>query len=420
MVAAAGLVALGAVTACSAGGSSRQAQSPVADSRAPSFETVRTPTSTVPAPAAVITTSPARRSSINPVTPISVAVAGGELSTVQLVNAIGLHVTGRLAADRASWRATEVLGYGKTYTLSATAVNPDGKPTTTTETLSTLSPNNLTMPTLQRAGGYALTNGATYGVGIVPVVHFDEPITNRAAAERALLVTTSPHVNGGWYWEDNQNVHWRPQSYYQPGTKVTIDAQVYGVQVGPGLYGASDVSASFTIGAKHITIAEDNAPQVDKVRVYFNNKLVRTMNTSMGTHSGETVNGNYISFYTMQGVYTVLEHDNPAIMSSASYGLPAYAPGGYAPEPIYYSTKISTDGIYLHELTNTIWAQDSGVDVSHGCLNLNTANAVWYYNNSQIGDVVQIEHTGGPTIAVWQGGDWSVPWAAWLKGSALH
>jgi lipoprotein-anchoring transpeptidase ErfK/SrfK len=121
----------------------------------------------------------------------------------------------------------------------------------------------------------------------------------------------------------------------------------------------------------------------------------------------------------MTGTYTVLEHDNPAIMSSASYGLPANAPGGYAPEKIYYSTKISTDGIYLHQLTTTIYAQDNGYDVSHGCLNLNTANAMWFYSHSQIGDPVEIEHTGGPKISVWQGGDWSVPWSTWVKGSAL-
>ncbi|MDQ2795958.1 MAG: L,D-transpeptidase [Actinomycetota bacterium] len=140
----------------------------------------------------------------------------------------------------------------------------------------------------------------------------------------------------------------------------------------------------------------------------------------MGKHSSITVNGQLISFYTMVGTYTVLEHDNPAIMSSASYGLPANAPGGYAPEPIYYSTKISTDGVYLHELDTTVWAQDNGVDTSHGCLNLNEANAKWFYANSQIGDVVEVQHTGGPTIAIWQNGDWSVPWAQWLAGSALH
>jgi lipoprotein-anchoring transpeptidase ErfK/SrfK len=369
---------------------------------------------------AVITASPAAGKAVSPVRPVKVAVKNGQLTSVQLVNAAGKQVTGALTKNGTAWRSTEALGYGKTYRLRAEAVAGDGSHVAKRASFTTLMPDNLTMPYIQRMGGYPLTNGATYGIAIVPVVHFDEPITNEAAAQRALTVTTSPHVDGSWYWADDQDAHWRPKSFYAPGTKVTVRADVYGVEVGKGLYGETDAKAAFTIGAKHITIADDNAPKVDKVRVYFNNKLVRTMNTSMGKHSGEEVNGQFISFFTMVGTYTVLEHDNPAIMSSASYGLPPTAPGGYGPEPIYYSTKISTDGVYLHELTTTIWDQDHGFDVSHGCLNLDTANAIWFYNHSTIGDPVLVRHTGGPKITVSEGGDWSVPWSTWLAGSALH
>src|SRR5207249_4030888 len=104
---------------------------------------------------------------------------------------------------------------------------------------------------------------STYGVGVVPVVHFDEPITDRAAAEQALEVTTSPHVDGVWTWIDAQNAHFRPKGYWKTGTKVTITAHVYGVQVGPGLYGQSDVSVSFKIGRRLIALANDITHQVD-------------------------------------------------------------------------------------------------------------------------------------------------------------
>jgi lipoprotein-anchoring transpeptidase ErfK/SrfK len=375
----------------------------------------------VAAQPAVISTSPASGAAtkISPSHPITVSVASGRLESVTLTNPQGKVVTGAMSADGTSWHNTEDLGYSKTYKLTADAVNADGVSATQKASFTTLTPRNVTMASFQRMGGYSLTSGATYGVGIVPSIHFDEPITDKAAAQRALTVTSTPAVVGAWDWIDSQDVHYRPEAFWPSGTKVTISANVYGVKVGHGLYGESDVSRSFTIGASQITIADDNAPKVDKVRVYHNGVLVRTMNTSMGRHSGETVDGQYINFYTMVGTYTVLEHDNPAIMSSASYGLPADAPGGYAPEPIYYSTKISTDGIYLHELDTTIWAQDHGYDVSHGCLNLDTANAIWFYDHSQIGDPVEIRHTGGPTIAEWQGGDWSIPWSTWIKGSAL-
>jgi lipoprotein-anchoring transpeptidase ErfK/SrfK len=121
----------------------------------------------------------------------------------------------------------------------------------------------------------------------------------------------------------------------------------------------------------------------------------------------------------MSGTYTVLAHENPAIMSSASFGLPATAPDGYAPEKIYYATKISVDGIYLHELDTTVWAQGHQ-DLSHGCLNLNYDNASWYFKLSRIGDPVEVKNTTGPSIQQWQNGDWSVPWSTWVKGSALH
>ena len=54
----------------------------------------------------------------------------------------------------------------------------------------------MTMPYITTTGSQPMTSGATYGVGMVPVVHFDEPITDKAAAEKALIVTTKPPVAG--------------------------------------------------------------------------------------------------------------------------------------------------------------------------------------------------------------------------------
>ncbi len=277
----------------------------------------------------------------------------------------------RRSADGLTWSNSEPLGYGKTYKLSAIALNADGQKTTKKASYRTVTPPNMTMPYFQFTGGYTLKNGATYGVGIVPIVHWDEAITDQNAAMDTVTITTTPHIAGAWYWSDAQNMAFRPQKYWAAGTKVQIAVKDYGVQVSPGLYGQADENVSFSIGPKHVFVANDLAPKaVNTVKAYYDGKLVRTMHTSMGRHSTTNYGGRTISFYTMQGTYTVLEHDNPATMSSESYGLPADAPGGYAPEKIYWATKISTDGIYLHELTTTIWAQESGVDVSHGCLNL--------------------------------------------------
>jgi lipoprotein-anchoring transpeptidase ErfK/SrfK len=308
-----------------------------------------------------------------------------------------------------------VLGYGKTYRVTAKGVDEHGATVTKTAHVRTVTPGNMTMPYINDLYGSAIQNHGTYGVGMVAVVHFDEAV-DRAKAERALQVTTTPQVTGGWYWNDDQNAYWRPQTYFQPGTKVTIKAAVYGKKLGDGLYGQADQQVSYTIGAKHVSVA--NA-KTHKVHVYFDDKLVRTMPTSMG--QGGTVQGKNgpIYLWTMPGTYTVLGHENPATMSSDSYGLPANSPLGYAPEKVYWSTKISTDGIYLHELETTVWAQGHQ-NVSHGCLNLNHDNAKWFYQHSHVGDVVKVIHSGGPKLQFWQGGQWDVPWSQWVAHSALH
>lgn len=398
-----------ATTAASTGSAAPQTSSPAASDSTPA-----TPSE----PDAVVTVAPSSGQQISPKTPITVSVADGTIDDVQLVNDAGKAVTGQASADGSSWTSTEPLGYGRTYNLKATVRDASGKKTVKKASYTTLTPPNQTMPYFQYTGGYTLNNGATYGVGIVPVVHWDEAITDRNAALDTISITTTPHVAGAWYWADSQDVAFRPQTWWPSGTKVTITVQDYGVAVSPGLYGQADATISFTIGAKQITVATDNAPvSVNTVVVYRNDKQIKSFHTSMGQHSSVTYAGKVISFYTMSGTYTVLEHDNPAVMSSESYGLPANAPGGYGPENIYYATKISTDGIYLHELTTTIWAQENGQDVSHGCLNLSTANATWFYSHSQVGDPVVIRGTkGAPEITYWQGGAWSVPWKTWVAG----
>ena len=225
---------------------------------------------------------------------------------------------------------------------------------------------------------------------------------------------TSVPLDGSWYWVDDQNVHWRPRAYYPPGTEVTVRAAVFGVPLGGGLFGQEDATTAFTIGDSHIAVADDTTKQVT---VTSNGKTVRTMPTSMGMGGTELVNGQTISFWTQPGIYTVLDQANPVIMDSSTYGLPVNSRLGYK-EKINYATRISTDGIYLHELEDTVWAQGN-TNVSHGCLNLSRANAQWFYDFSLPGDVVEIRNTGGAPLELWQNGDWSVPWDRWSEGSAL-
>lgn len=246
---------------------------------------------------------------------------------------------------------------------------------------------------LTTTAGAPLQNGGTYGVGIVVVAHFADAVEDRGAAEQQLAVNTEPPVPGAWHWLDNRTAHWRPAQYYAPGTTVAV---------------GQDLPLTFTIGAAHVSVADDATKQVS---VFDGGTLVRTMPTSMGRGGTETIDGKTLSFWTQPGVYTVMDKSNPVVMDSSTYGLPINSHLGYK-ETINYAVRISSDGVYLHELDSTVWAQGK-TDTSHGCLNLNRDNATWFYNFSVPGDVVEVKNTGGKPLQIWQNGDWSVPWDQW-------
>lgn len=365
--------------------------------------------------AAVISVSPAEGGTpINPLDPITVEVAKGTLTSVTLTNPEGKDVAGIITPDQTAWKPSEPLGYGKSYDLVVDAVDSNGVATTKNTTLTTVAPSNQTRAYINTTGGASISEGGTYGVGTVIAVHFDESIGDKAAAEKSLLVTTNPPVTGSWYWVDSQNVHWRPQEYYTPGTTVSVSANIYGKELGKGLYGEQDDTVAFTIGDSHISIADDNTKMVT---VYENGQVIKEMPTSMGMGGTETIGDTTLSFWTQPGTYTVMDKANPVIMDSSTYGLPINSRLGYK-ETINWATRISTDGIYLHELESTVWAQGN-TDTSHGCLNLSAANAKWFFDFAQPGDVVEIKNTGGAPLEVWQNGDWTLSWAEWAAGSAL-
>ncbi|OBH77714.1 hypothetical protein A5682_22660 [Mycobacterium mantenii] len=351
---------------------------------------------------------------VDPVAPVTVKADNGTLTGVDMVNESGKSIEGVMTPDNTVWKPTVPLGYGRTYTLTVTSSGVSGVAAKQVSSFSTLKPSNQTKVSFTTTSEASLRDGGTYGVGTVIVAHFDEKIADRAAAERQLSVTTNAKVEGSWYWVDDQNAHWRPERYYAPGTTVTAEAKIYGIALGDGLFGQDDTKVSFRVGDAHVSIADDATHQVS---VFSNGQLQRTMPTSMGMGGTEDVGGKTISLWTPSGVYTVLDKGNPVIMDSSTFGLPKNSRLGYR-ETINWATKISSDGIYLHELDATVWAQGHR-DTSHGCLNLNADNAKWFFGFSVPGDVVEVRNSGGPPLTLAQNGDWTLPWDQWRKGSAL-
>ena len=304
----------------------------------------------------------------------------------------------------------EPLGYDKTYSVSAQAANGDGKATKAASSFTTVTPRTFTMPYLSPGAG------STVGVGEPIEVRFDESIEDKAAAERALSVTTKPAVGGSWHWFGDQLVHWRPMTYWKPGTKVTVKANVYGVHVGGEIYGQQDAGTSFTIGASRIATIDD---RTHKMTVKVAGKVVRTIPVAMGKDRVIVTNGRTIDYETQSGVHLVTDKHRVKTMSSASYGVTDKKHPEYYEEKIEYATRISPDGEFLHSAPWSLWAQGKQ-NVSHGCVNMSPADATWVYQTFRQGDVVDIRNTNRrlPQAAGYD--EWGIPWAEWWAGSALH
>jgi len=365
-------------------------------------------------PAEVTITPGADARDVDPIDNVDVKAITGTLTDVQLVTDGGGPIAGTITSGGTEWKPNAPLEYGHAYTLTANSRGPAGLDSRAVSRFSTLKPDSLTKVSFTTTSEAPIQEGGTYGVGTVIVAHFDQQVADRAAAERALLVTTNPPVQGSWFWVSDRDAHWRPEHYYTPGTTVNVNAKIYGIALGHGLFGQEGSQASFRIGDAHVSVADDASHLIS---VFNNGALIRTMPTSMGMGGSHNFGSRTISLWTPSGVYTVLDKGNPVVMDSASFGLPRNSSLGYR-ETIYNATRISSDGIYLHRLDSTVWAQGN-TDTSHGCLNLNADNAKWFFDFSVPGDVVEIRNTGGPPLELAQNGDWTLNWNQWRAGSAL-
>jgi lipoprotein-anchoring transpeptidase ErfK/SrfK len=366
----------------------------------------------------------ANAKNVSPTGDISVNIAAGTLTKVTLTNSGGKAVKGEFGADHASWKVAEELGYDKTYKLAVEAQGADGKQYSQSSKFTTVKPKNMTLPYL-RANYLANLDGGTFGVGQPVVVWFDEPVRDKAAAQKALSITTNPPVEGAWHWFDSREVHWRPKAYWPTGTKVTVKANVYGVNLGGGLYGQQDVAASFKIGASHILKAD---AKTHRMKVYFDGKLVTKINgkdvtkgvpVSMGKDGTTTGSkGETIDFRTYSGPHVVMAKFESYRMRSCSFGICDKSSPNFYDQTILKSIRISSQGEFVHLADWNIWAHGN-TNTSHGCINVAPTYIYWIYNQLRAGDVVEVTNTGKKLDARDGVADFVIPWKDWIKGSAI-
>ena len=134
----------------------------------------------------------------------------------------GKKLAGELSADKTSWTSTARLEPGTRYRVVTTAVDAEGIKATKTSSFMTqaLSLKQQTYPS------FVPLSGETVGVGMPVIVHFDVAVADKASIEKHLKVTNTSGQKGAWHWISDNEVHWRPVTYWKPGTDVTVTADV--------------------------------------------------------------------------------------------------------------------------------------------------------------------------------------------------
>ncbi len=340
-----------------------------------------------------VTISPSDKTQgVVPDTVVTVASSGGNIRVVSVLeNGSTTPLPGVLSATQRKWTAKNYLAPESSYTIRVNAIGPEGIATDAISTFTTAGGARLTTDALPG-------DGATVGVGMPIKLRFNTPIP--AELQMTLVnhvqVKSVPQVQGDWHWFSPYEVHWRPADFWPAGTHVTVTANLQGVDAGNGVFGYANWSSSFVVGPKHVSIIDHNT---EMMQVFTNDQLVNTIPVSLGKPGFPTISGTLVVWYTAQKV----------MMDSCASGIECrtWAPDYYK-EYVYWDTAISTNGFFIHSAPWDIFAQGH-YDYSHGCVNVSPDNAIFFYNYSQIGDVVIIKNTDRVADAGDGEGDWQIP-----------
>ena len=337
---------------------------------------------------------------VSVVSPITVSVANGIITKFTLTNQSGKVVEGAIATDGKSWTLGEVLGYGKTYTAAGSATGTDGKTVPIKGSFTTMKPSSTVDAHIN------IGDEAVVGVAASAIITFGgvEP-ADRALIEKNVKITTDPEVTGSWGWIDHDGGVWgldyRTKDFWPEGTKVHVEANVYGLPFGGGAYGAGDVTSDFTIGRNQVVYADVNSHEL----------VVKQDDKTVATYPASYGRGTDYDTTTRSGIHVVNAFYENKLMSNPKYG--------YTNVLEHWAVRISNNGEFIHANPNTVGDQGN-TNVSHGCVNLSTANAKAYYSSALYGDPVVVTGTNVQLSAA-DGDlfDWTVSWPEWQRLSAL-
>ncbi|TLQ48051.1 hypothetical protein FEF34_06490 [Streptomyces marianii] len=332
--------------------------------------------------------------------PVRVTLESGRLDQVTVVGSGGEKLDGTVSADGRSWASFRVAAPGTAYAVEAR----DDEGGTARAEFATAAAEKVNK--LALAPGRDSTVGIAQPLSIV----FDHPVRNKAAVERQLKVTTSDDTRGSWGWmrdwSGKDRVDWRPREYWKPGTKVTLDARLNGVDSGAdGGWFVRDYRTGFTVGRQQVVKVDlDN----HRLRLYRDGVRVKDVPMSAGTPGGEKA--------SWRGTAVLMAKEGTINMRSETVGL-----GDAYDKMVDFSMRLTWSGMYAHAAP---WnaAYFGSANRSSGCVGMSDADAASIYAEVRVGDPFEI--TGGDakgTVAVNNGyGAWNLDWTEWRAKSALR
>ncbi|GGS32381.1 L,D-transpeptidase family protein [Streptomyces parvus] len=326
--------------------------------------------------------------------PVKVTLAHGKLKAVSVKPGEGGPLAGKISADGRTWTSDRVAAPGTAYTVEATDAD-GGSDRATFATAEAGKVNKLSL---------APGKDTTVGIGQPLSVVFDHPVKNKAAVEKALKVSTSNDTEGSWGWlqdySGKDRVDWRPKEYWRPGTKVTLDARLNGVDTGAdGGWFVRDYATTFTVGAAQVVRVDLDR---HRLSLHRDGKQVMDLPMSAGTPGGEKA--------SWRGTAVLMSKEGTINMRSETVGL-----GDAYDKMVDYSMRLTWSGMYAHAAP---WNAGffGRANRSSGCLGMSDGDAAALYGQVRVGD--PFEMTGAEAKGNGYGA-WNVSWADWQAKSAL-
>jgi len=312
-------------------------------------------------------------------------------------------ITGTLNEDGTEWVSDWTLTPGSTVTVVATGKSPEGE---TAEFTSTFT-------TLEATPGHRLevqsnfpVSGDVVGVGMPVIINFDLPVENKAAVEAALEVVSEKPTQGAWNWFGDQTVVFRTEEYWEPYQKVTVNMHLAGVQAAEGVYGIENHQLTFEVGRSQISEVDS---ETHRMVVTRDGEQIKDFPISTG-------NATTRAYTTTSGTHLTMEKYQHLVMDSATVGIPPGHPDYYKLD-VNYAVRFSNSGEFTHAAP---WNGSLGqANLSHGCVNMSTADAQWFYENSYMGDPLVVTGTDRELEVDNGWGYWQRSWEEWLANSTL-